>query len=85
METLLVSFKADSGDPIDRGVLIDDQPSGRTNQKLMVQKGHHKISLAAPDDYTPAQHDPDVKDTTPDRPMEVAFVQTAAPAAPGVG
>lgn len=73
MEYLLVELKDANGDDVDRGVLIDDQASGRTNTVLMVQRGHHEIRLDDPTGYSPDVREVTIRDTMPDLPMVVSF------------
>jgi PEGA domain len=59
----------------DRQVLIDGQPSGRTNQTLQVQAGTHTISLGTPHDYNPAWRRPTVQNTSILKPLVVSFAK----------
>lgn len=73
METVVVKFSRANGDEIDCGVKIDDQSSGRTFQKLMVQTGHHEFTL-----NTDIPHAPDcveylVQNTASDDPDIIEF------------
>ena len=72
MEYVRVRFSSED-EPIDREVLIDDQSSGRTNEILMVQEGHHEFRLGGPDDYTPSVQEDLVQNTGADDPMIVSF------------
>ena len=67
MEFVIVKY------PEERDVFIDDQQSGKTNQTLQVETGHHTFSLGAPPDYTPPSQDVAVADTNPIIPMEIEF------------
>ena len=77
MEYVRVELKDENGKNVDRGVLIDDQESGRTNRVLMVQPGHHNVQLNDPSGYTPPVHIVRVRNTMPDEPLVVCF--TLAP------
>lgn len=77
MEFVIVRF------PTERQVLINDQASGKTNETLMVQRGHQMFSLAGDKDFTPEEQEVVVKNTTAQDPLIVAFdlkpVDVAAP------
>ena len=70
MEHVIVEF------PEDRGVLIDDDPSGSTNQTLMVEEGHHQFALADPANFEPENQEILVQNTLPDDPLRVVFSLT---------
>lgn len=78
MEFVIVTF------PEERQVLINDQESGKTNETLMVQRGHQLFSLAGDRDFTPEEQEVNVKNTTSEDPLIVAFdlkqVEATAPA-----
>lgn len=67
MEFVIVKFS----EP--RGVLINNTPSGQTNQTLMVQEGHQEFKLEGDDDYTPKNQIKVVQNTTSTNPMLVEF------------
>ena len=73
MEYLVVILKDTGGNDVDRGVLIDDQPSGRTNNTLMVEQGHHEIRLDDPTGFSPLAQEENVRFSTPDAPVSVVF------------
>jgi len=81
MEYLKVEFKGRTEGEIDRGVLIDDQLSGRTFQSLMIGRGHHVISLEpSPEngnDFAPQEREINAKNTSSSDPMIVSFSQTS--------
>ncbi len=67
MEFVIVEFSED------RGVLIDDQPSGSTNQTLTVEEGHHEFALAGDANFEPPTQQVLVQNTVPDDPQKVVF------------
>ena len=78
MEYVLVELKDVNGNDVDRGVLIDNQRSGRTNSVLMVQGVHHKVQLDNPNGYTPPFQKVEVRNTLSNMPHVVSFTLTAA-------
>ncbi len=56
-----------------RGVVIDGQPSGMTNTTLIVGKGRHRFELSPPPNYVPPRQIKVVRNTTPQRPLEITF------------
>ena len=75
MEYVKVTFTGTNGTAIDRGVIIDDQASGQTDQTLMVERAHHEFTLAAPYDFTPSVQTLNVVNTSSGDPMIIAFTQ----------
>jgi len=73
METVRVVFKDAQGGKIDCGVNIDDQSSGQTFQKLMVQKAHHRFTLETDIPHHPPFRECMVENTDPDDPETVTF------------
>ncbi len=69
MEYVIVNF------PESRGVLIDDNSSGQTNETLMVETGHHEFKLEG-DGYAPDNQTELVENTTPGYPMQINFSKT---------
>lgn len=68
MEYLIVKFEED------RGVVIDDNPQGRTNIEIELEKGTHVIRLATPPkDFTPEKIKIVLENTTFISPKEVCF------------
>lgn len=59
--------------PQERSVFVNGDRAGITNNVLQVNAGMHTFDLGEPRDYTPHQHDVDVRNTSPIKPMEVAF------------
>ncbi len=55
--------------PSDRNVRIDGQVAGRTNDTLMVDRGHHIFDLGDPHDYQPRSVEKDVQNTTSVNPL----------------
>ena len=66
MEYVLVQF------PEDRGVILDGNPNGRTNETLPVEQGTHLFSLEG-DGYTPEEQETFVSETTADHPLKIVF------------
>ncbi len=65
MEYVVVSYAED------RNVRIDGRVAGKTNDTLMVEKGHHIFDLGDPRDYKPASVEKDVQNTTSVGPLLV--------------
>jgi hypothetical protein len=55
-----------------RDVRIDGQVAGKTNDTLIVEKGHHVFDLGEPLDYMPPSVEKNVQDTAPEAPLIVA-------------
>jgi hypothetical protein len=68
MEYVIVKFTES------RTVLIDDNESGLTNEKLMVQEGSHDFKLEG-SGYSPTSQIVRVRNTTVAHPMSVEFSQ----------
>ena len=66
MEYVVVSY------PKVRDARIDGQVAGKTNDTLMVEKGHHVFDLGEPPDYAPPSVEKNVQDTVPAAPLIVA-------------
>ena len=70
MEYLLVNF------PEDRGVVIDREKQGRTNETIELEAGSHKVSLKSPPrDFRPGQRKVTLKGTSALTPKEVSFAK----------
>ncbi len=67
MEYVIVEFAED------RGVLIDDNENGRTNQTLMVEAGTHEFTLSDAADFTPEKREILVQYTASDDPLKIGF------------
>jgi len=65
MEFVVVSY------PKDRKVRIDDKIAGNTNDKLMVETGHHVFDLGDPKDYKPLSVEKVVHNTTSVTPLRI--------------
>lgn len=65
MEYLLVEFDGE------QEVLVDDEPMGRTNEVLELEKGTYTISLDC--DTKPKSVRIKLKDTSPVEPLEISF------------
>ncbi len=65
MEFVVVSY------PKDRAVRIDRRVAGKTNNTLMVERGHHIFDLGEPGDYKPGSVEKDVQNTTSLTPLIV--------------
>jgi hypothetical protein len=71
MEYLLVHF-ADE----DRGVVVDDEPQGRTNEVIEIERGTHTVRLESPPlDFDPPEAVISLRKTTRLSPEEVTFVK----------
>ena len=75
MEYVVVSY------PTNRNVRIDRQVAGRTNDTLMVERGHHIFDLGEPQDYQPPSVEKDVQDTTTVSPLVISDFQPSGGAA----
>lgn len=58
MEYVVVTY------PTERDVRVDGQVAGKTNDTLMVDRGHHIFDLGEPQDYEPPSVERNVQDTT---------------------
>jgi hypothetical protein len=58
MEYVVVSYLTE------RDVRIDRQVAGKTNDTLMVERGHHLFDLGDPQDYQPLSVERNVQNTT---------------------
>jgi hypothetical protein len=56
-----------------RDVLVDDTLSGMTNQSIMVQRGHHTITLGGAQNYTSPPMPVAVFNTSRQNPMVLVF------------
>lgn len=65
MEYVVVSYATG------RNVRIDGQVPGKTNETLMVERGHHIFDLESPQDYQPPSVEKNVQDTTPVTPLVI--------------
>lgn len=63
MEYVVVSY------PAGRNVRLDGQVAGKTNDTLMVERGHHRFDLGDPHDYQPPSVQKNVQDTTSVTPL----------------
>ena len=70
-ESVIVVF------PEDRQVLIDSNPSGRTNENLAVETGLHGFSLGGEQNYEPGDQEVLVTGTSVINPMRVTFTLEA--------
>ncbi len=68
MEFLLVVYVAE------RDVLIDGVAAGITNHLITLAPGTYTVSLDGDSDFSPLEQDVLVTDTSPLKPMKVAFV-----------
>lgn len=59
--------------PASRDVFVDGELEGKTNETLRVERGTHTVNLGDPRDYAPKWRRPQVKNTSPIKPMEVRF------------
>ncbi len=59
----------------DREVFVDGESSGRTNETVRVERGTHTVNLGDPRDYDPKWRRPQVKNTSPIKPLEVTFAK----------
>jgi hypothetical protein len=66
-EWIVVTF------PEVRNVLVDDLLLGVTNQPIMVQRGHHTITLGGAQNYTSPPMPVSVLNTSQQNPMILAF------------
>jgi hypothetical protein len=57
--------------PEDRKVRVDDKVAGNTNDKLMVETGHHVFDLGSPRDYKPLWVEKIVRNTTSVTPLRI--------------
>jgi hypothetical protein len=70
MEYLLVNF------PEDRGVVIDREKQGCTNEIIELEAGTHKVSLKSPPrDFRPGQRKVTLTGTSALTPREVRFAK----------
>ena len=67
MEYVLVSG------PEQRTVYVDGQPSGKTNQILLIQAGTHEFSLGPPEDVTSPKKLAVVMKTTSIQPAKITL------------
>jgi hypothetical protein len=58
MEYVVISYATT------RNVRIDGQLAGKTNDTLMVERGHHVFDLGEPEDYQPKRVEKNVPRTT---------------------
>ncbi len=56
-----------------RAVLVDDTPSGATNKPMLVQRGHHIITLDGDQNYISPLMPVAVFNTTKQMPMILVF------------
>jgi hypothetical protein len=66
MEYVVVSYSTA------RNVRLDGRLAGKTNDTLMVERGHHRFDLGDPQDYQPTSVEKDVQDTTTVTPLVIA-------------
>jgi len=66
MEFVVVTYYSN------RNVRLDGQLAGKTNDTLMVERGHHRFDLGDPQDYQPPSVEKDVQDTTTVTPLIIA-------------
>ena len=75
MEYLLVRFAAS------RGVRVNDNPFGTTNELIQLDAGTYVVTLEPPPDFSPESRRIVLQNTSPLTPMTVAFgPRAAAPA-----
>jgi len=67
MEYFIVKY------PTSRGVILDENLSGNTNETEMAEEGHHEFKLEGESDYTPLSQVILVQNTDPDHPLEIVF------------
>lgn len=56
-----------------RNVYVDGQRAGLVDRLIRVEEGSHRVSLAGPKDFAPAEVDVQVSGTSPTRPATVTF------------
>ena len=59
--------------PHRRAVLINGESMGETNMLLELEGGKYKVTLGPPQDFTPAQQQIDLRNTSPLTPKQVEF------------
>lgn len=70
MEYLLVNF------PQDRGVVIDEEEQGRTNETIELEAGTHTVTLTSPpNNFRPKQRKVTLTGTSALTPKEVSFAK----------
>jgi hypothetical protein len=57
----------------DRQVFVDDDPNGRTNQTITVDRGHHKFQLGGEQNYSPPSQSLNIEDTVSPFSKEITF------------
>ena len=67
MEYLLVKFQES------RGVIVDGDSEGVTNQALELETGFHSVTLEAPLDFTPELHEFILRKTSVISPRVISF------------
>jgi hypothetical protein len=65
MESVVVTY------PKERDVRVDGQVAGKTNDTLMVDRGHHIFDLGEPRDYQPSSVEWNVQNTTSVSPLVI--------------
>lgn len=58
-----------------RRVLINGEFMGTTNTKLELERGSYEVTLGPPDNFTPAEHDIRLRNTSSQKPMIVEFAE----------
>ena len=66
MEYVVVTYATE------RNVRVDSQVAGKTNDTLMVDRGHHVFDLGEPRDYQPPSVERDVQNTTAVSPLVIS-------------
>ena len=56
-----------------RRVLINGEYMGSTNKKLELESGEYEVSLGPPQNFKPAKHNVDLRNTSAMVPMMVEF------------
>lgn len=64
--------------PRKRRVLVNGAFMGNTNRKLELEGGCYEVSLGPPDNFTPARHDLDLRNTSSLAPLIVEFEEAEA-------
>lgn len=72
MEYLFVSYK-NIKYKNDRTVLVDGEVLGKANQTLLLERGHHSVTLDGPQDYQPPRWEGVIENTNPLEPFQLAF------------
>lgn len=57
----------------ERRVLVNGEYMGQTNKKLELEGGEYEVTLGLPQNFTPAMHKIDLRNTSAMMPMTVEF------------